>query len=84
MRITIKEGEPLYMSTAELTDWYKGDTDEIYAFKVVRAARYDALAALVAAAVCPNARNSGHEHAWQCQWCDERNRLTKADETDMS
>lgn len=36
--------EPLYLATAELLDWSKGDTDEIYAFKVVRAARYDALA----------------------------------------
>lgn len=37
--------EPLYLATAELLDWSKGDTDEIYAFKVVRASRYDALAA---------------------------------------
>lgn len=40
----ITEAEPLYLATAELLDWSKGDTDEIYAFKVVRAARYDSLA----------------------------------------
>lgn len=36
-----------------------------------------ALEALLAVAVCPNARNSGHEEAWQCQWCDERKSLTE-------
>lgn len=40
----VTESEPLYLATAELLDWSKGDTDEIYAFKVVRAARYEALA----------------------------------------
>lgn len=44
MEAKIADGEPLYLATAELLDWSKGDTDEIYAFKVVRAARYDALA----------------------------------------
>lgn len=48
MEARIPEGEPLYMATAELLDWSKGDTDEIYAFKVVRAARYDSLAAELA------------------------------------
>lgn len=45
MEARIPEGEPLFMATAELMDWSKGDTDEIYAFKVVRAARYEALEA---------------------------------------
>jgi len=27
---------------------------------------------LLAAAQCPNARASGHEQNWPCQWCDER------------
>lgn len=45
MEAKITEREPLYMATAELLDWSKGDTDEIYAFKVVRAARYDTVVA---------------------------------------
>jgi len=44
------DSEPIYLATAELLDWQKGDTDEIYAFKVVRAARYDAVVALLAEA----------------------------------
>ena len=48
MEARIEEGEPLYMATAELMDWSQGDTDEIYAFKVVRAIRYDALEAELA------------------------------------
>jgi len=36
------------------------------------AADFDATLKLLAVAQCPNARNSGHEQAWPCQWCDER------------
>lgn len=43
MEAKILEGEPLFMATAELLDWHRGDTDEIYAFKVVRAVRYESL-----------------------------------------
>jgi len=44
-----EDTEPLYLATAELLDWSAGDTDEIYAFKVVRAIRYDALVTELAA-----------------------------------
>jgi hypothetical protein len=45
MEAKLVEGEPLYFSADMLTDWQKGDTDEIYAFKVVRAVQHDATVA---------------------------------------
>jgi hypothetical protein len=49
MEPKIPEGEPVYMVTSELFDFEPNDRpDEIYAFKVVRASRYDAIAAELA------------------------------------
>lgn len=45
------------------------------------AADFAAVLKLLAIAICPNARASGHEQAWPCQWCDER---TKAIERHQS
>jgi hypothetical protein len=47
-----REIEPLYFSVDSLSDWSKGDTDEIYSFKVVRAASYDKATAPLTDAQC--------------------------------
>jgi hypothetical protein len=41
--------------------------------------RIAAFEALLLTANCPNERNTGHERTWQCQWCDERLRLTESE-----
>lgn len=37
--------------------------------------RVKSLESILSVAACPDANNSGHEVAYQCQWCDERNAL---------
>jgi hypothetical protein len=36
-------------------------------------AENERLRELLYVARCPNEKRDGHEQAWQCQWCDERN-----------